>query len=86
MVSTWVLNTSVGLSLLSVCLSACPPQVPQMSAFLLMTIFPQMPCVAFLTLFQEHIFPVDRAAGWIMFVFLVRWSAVLRLKALIHDH
>lgn len=42
-----------------------------MSAFLLMTIFPQTPCVAFLTFFQEHIFPVDRAAGWIMLVFLV---------------
>lgn len=54
-----------------------------MSAFLLMTIFPQTPCVAFLTFFQEHIFPVDRAAGWIMLVFLVshltRFSRIQKL-------
>ena len=41
-------------------------RVPQMSAFLLMTIFPQIPCLVFLALFQEHIFPYDRVAGCIL--------------------
>jgi hypothetical protein len=67
----------------SLCMSCCAcmtgphhnlslfSQVPEMSAFLLMTIFPQIPCIMFFTTFQEHIFPIDRAAGWIMLAFLV---------------
>ena len=46
-------------------------RVPQMSAFLLMTIFPQIPCLIFLALFQEHLFPYDRAAGNILLLSMI---------------
>lgn len=38
-------------------------KVPEMSAFLLVTIFPQMPALFYLTLFQEHRMPWDRICG-----------------------
>jgi transmembrane protein 17 len=38
-------------------------KVPETSAFLLVTIFPQMPCLVYLTFFQEHIWPLDRLFG-----------------------
>ncbi|CAN0227375.1 unnamed protein product, partial [Hapterophycus canaliculatus] len=44
--------------------------VPHMCAFLLTTIFPQMFCLAFLALFQEHRFPVDPIIGAISIGFL----------------
>ncbi|CAM9614142.1 unnamed protein product [Ectocarpus sp. 13 AM-2016] len=44
--------------------------VPHMCAFLLMTVFPQMFCLAFLAFFQEHQFPVDPIFGAIHIAFL----------------
>ncbi|GMI38723.1 hypothetical protein TrCOL_g8622 [Triparma columacea] len=46
-------------------------RVPQMSAFLLMTIFPQLPCVLFLGFYQELLFPFDESCGAIMIILLV---------------
>jgi transmembrane protein 17 len=46
-------------------------RVPQMSAFLLMTIFPQLPCVLYLAFFQEFIYPFDAGAGVVMFTLLL---------------
>jgi transmembrane protein 17 len=46
-------------------------RVPQMSAFLLMTIFPQLPTVIYLAFYQEYIFPFDEAAGALMFAMLI---------------
>ncbi len=40
--------------------------VPQMSAFLLTTIFPQLPCVVYLAYYQEFLMPFDLAVGSIM--------------------
>ena len=45
-------------------------RVPQMSAFLLMTIFPQLPCVIYMAFYQEVVFPFDSSAGALMFVML----------------
>ena len=42
-----------------------------MSAFLLMTIFPQLPCVLFLGFYQELLFPFDESCGAIMVILLV---------------
>ncbi|GMH73082.1 hypothetical protein TrLO_g12048 [Triparma laevis f. longispina] len=46
-------------------------RVPQMSAFLLMTIFPQLPCVLYLGFYQEFIYPFDESTGAVMLVILV---------------
>ena len=59
--------------------------VPQMSAFLLLTIFPQFPCVIFLGFLQEQAFPFDQVAGVIMCAFLITEFAFgwISLQALI---
>ena len=46
-------------------------RVPQMSAFLLMTIFPQLPCVIYLAFYQEFIFPFDASTGLLMLIMLI---------------
>ena len=46
-------------------------RVPQMSAFLLMTIFPQLPCVIFLGFYQELLFPFDLSTGVVMLTMLI---------------
>ena len=46
-------------------------RVPQMSAFILMTIFPQLPCVLYLTFYQELIFPFDASTGLVMLIMLI---------------
>ena len=38
-------------------------RVPETSAFLLVSIFPQIPCLVYLTFFQEHLWPLDRLLG-----------------------
>ena len=40
-------------------------RVPEMSAFLLISFFPQVPTLLFLTFLQEHTFPVDHVLGLI---------------------
>jgi transmembrane protein 17 len=45
-------------------------RVPMMSAFLLLTIFPQFVAVLFLTARQDPVFPLDHAAGIIMLLYL----------------
>ena len=46
-------------------------KVPMMSAFLLLTMFPQLVAVAFFTFMQDPIFPFDVAAGALMLLFLI---------------
>ncbi|KAJ8604328.1 hypothetical protein CTAYLR_002491 [Chrysophaeum taylorii] len=46
-------------------------KVPMVSAFLLLTIFPQLVAVSFFTFLQDPKFPFDSACGSIMLVFLV---------------
>jgi transmembrane protein 17 len=46
-------------------------RVPQMSAFLLITSFPQIPVAIYLSFFQEFLFPFDKSAGVLMIVVLV---------------
>lgn len=46
-------------------------KVPMVSAFLLLTIFPQCVAVAFLTFLQDPKFPFDAAGGAIMLFFLL---------------
>lgn len=41
-------------------------RVPLLSAFLLITIFPQIPCIIYLSYYQELVFPVDSSAGSLM--------------------
>lgn len=45
--------------------------VPMISAFLLLTVFPQLVAVAFFSFLQDPAFPFDSAAGCIMLVFLL---------------
>jgi len=45
-------------------------RVPQMSAFLLITIFPQFPCVIFFAFYQEFLLPFDKSIGFLMFFML----------------
>ncbi|KAG5178840.1 hypothetical protein JKP88DRAFT_153784, partial [Tribonema minus] len=44
--------------------------VPQMTAFVLMTVFPQSLVVLYLTTFQEFVFPADAAMGGTMLALL----------------
>ena len=37
---------------------------------MLVSIFPQLPCLIFMTFYQEHLFPFDKAAGWLMLAML----------------
>jgi hypothetical protein len=46
-------------------------QVSHMSSFLLLTVFPQIPALAFLCLLQEHPYPFERTCGYLMLVMLV---------------
>ena len=46
-------------------------RVPQMSAFLLTTLFPQLPSILYLTVVQEHKFPFDQIAGYMMLALLL---------------
>lgn len=50
----------------------CGPgvQVPHASAFVMTTVFPQMPAVIFLALGQEHSMPIENILGSIMILFL----------------
>ncbi|CAM9578522.1 unnamed protein product, partial [Discosporangium mesarthrocarpum] len=45
--------------------------VPHMSAFLLITLFPQFFSIAFFSFYQEHVFPADTVIGSLSMVFLV---------------
>eukprot|EP00616_Rhizochromulina_sp_CCMP1243_P013708 CAMPEP_0118964310 /NCGR_PEP_ID=MMETSP1173-20130426/2036_1 /TAXON_ID=1034831 /ORGANISM="Rhizochromulina marina cf, Strain CCMP1243" /LENGTH=178 /DNA_ID=CAMNT_0006912751 /DNA_START=31 /DNA_END=567 /DNA_ORIENTATION=- len=45
-------------------------QVPHSSAFFLITVFPQVPGVLFLTFAQEHSYPIERILGSIVLIFL----------------
>jgi len=52
-----------------------PPQVPELSAFWLLSIFPQLPFVLFLSFGQIALgdfLPLDHAAGVLLTLFLVR--------------
>lgn len=46
-------------------------RVPHMSSFLLLTCFPQLPFVFFLTVVTEHRYPFEIAAGSILLVILI---------------
>jgi len=46
-------------------------RVPQMSAFLLTTLFPQLPSILYLSVVQEHKFPFDQIAGYMMLALLL---------------
>jgi ABC-type sugar transport system permease subunit len=46
-------------------------RVPETSAFLLVTIFPQLPCLLFLALMQEHLFPIERILGILMLILVL---------------
>ncbi|EGB05755.1 hypothetical protein AURANDRAFT_72172 [Aureococcus anophagefferens] len=46
-------------------------RVPMISAFLLLTMFPQVVAVFFFAILQDPVFPFDRAAGSIMIFYLV---------------
>ena len=43
-------------------------KVPETSAFLLVTTFPQLPALLFLTFVQEHTYPMDYFGGILMLV------------------
>lgn len=58
-------------------------QVPLLSTFLLITVFPQLPLVTFLAYFQPSFYPADRIMGSLMFIFLV--SSCLFLSCFTHD-
>ena len=45
-------------------------RVPKLASFLLVTLFPQLPMVCYLSFLQEHTFPFDAALGLIMLSFL----------------
>ena len=45
-------------------------QVPEISAFLLVTFFPCLPAICYLSFFQEHAYPFDAIAGIIMLLLL----------------
>lgn len=47
-------------------------QVGDMSTFLLLTLFPQIPFVLFFAYIQPVVFPLDPAIGTFMLLFLVR--------------
>ncbi|CAM9565620.1 unnamed protein product [Chrysoparadoxa australica] len=55
--------------------------VPQMSAFLIMTIFPQFCMLLFLTFFQEFVFRADKVLGGMMMIMLLL-ELILGYKAL----
>jgi len=44
--------------------------IPRLSSFILLTIFPQLPALIYLTYHQEVRFPLDGPAGRIMLIFL----------------
>jgi len=46
-------------------------QVSHMSSFLLLTVFPQIPALAFHCLLQEQTYPFERTCGYLMLVMLV---------------
>lgn len=54
-------------------------KVPMISAFLLLTIFPQLVAILFLTFLQDPVFPFDTAAGSMMMLFLLSELYVGRL-------
>ena len=60
-------------------------RVPAMSAFLLITVFPTLPCVAFFALGQEFTYPFDAAGGCVMLALLLSELALgyFALKRLI---
>jgi len=41
-------------------------RVPETSAFLLITVFPQLPALIYLTFLQEHTYPMDTICGTLM--------------------
>lgn len=43
-------------------------KVPETSAFLVISLFPQFPALIYLTVLQEHAFPFDRIFGWFLLV------------------
>mmetsp|Transcript_9623 Transcript_9623/g.11661 ORF Transcript_9623/g.11661 Transcript_9623/m.11661 type:complete len:159 (-) Transcript_9623:268-744(-) len=45
-------------------------KVPEISAFLVISIFPQLPALIYLTFLQEHAFPFDKIFGWLLLIFL----------------
>jgi transmembrane protein 17 len=60
-------------------------KVPEISAFLLVTAFPQFPALLYLTFFQEHLYPFDRICGILMLVLISSefLLGVLALRTLI---
>ena len=60
-------------------------KVPQVSAFVLFTFFPQIPCVLYLSFGQDILFPIEPPLGFIGLVFLVLelWMARNALYTLI---
>ena len=47
-------------------------KVPEMLTYLLISFFPQLPLVFYMSFFQEISFPIDPIIGVIMLVLLVR--------------
>mmetsp|Transcript_29200 Transcript_29200/g.58670 ORF Transcript_29200/g.58670 Transcript_29200/m.58670 type:complete len:160 (+) Transcript_29200:98-577(+) len=43
-------------------------KVPETSAFLLVSIFPQFPCLFYITFLQEHTYPIERITGILMLI------------------
>eukprot|EP01036_Dinobryon_divergens_P023605 gene23605-31968_t len=46
-------------------------RVPDLAAYLLISVFPQLPLVIYLAFFQPVLFPIDPIMGSLMFIFLV---------------
>jgi hypothetical protein len=62
-----------------------PLHTPQISAFLLMTVFPQFFLMLYMTAFQEFIFPADSALGGLQLAMLTAetvaaYTAVRRIS------
>lgn len=49
-------------------------QVPGLSAFLLLTIFPQLPLAVFNAEYGYELYPIDRIVGIPMILFLVSFA------------
>lgn len=61
-------------------------RVPHVAAFLIITAFPQLPCMIFLTFFQDFVLPFDLVGGVLIFVaqVLQLWLGYRALQGLIN--
>jgi hypothetical protein len=63
------------------------PQVPELSAFLLITVFPSIPLLVFLTFVAFDALPADKVSGWplVVFTFLEVWYAYVAVRRFIRS-